>query len=111
MGIKMRDGTGAQTGLGALTHLCLMRASWEPADLFHSADVTVLTVTFFLMLGFSQFSKKSRGRIRRGSSCCWASVWICTQEILLRAKKHGFPIWDMSEHIFSEVKKQFKSCK
>lgn len=54
----MRDGTGAQTGLGALTHLCLMRASWEPADLFHSPDVTVLTVTFFffLMLGFSQFS-------------------------------------------------------
>lgn len=47
MGIKMRDGTGAQTGLGGLTHLCLMRASWEPADLFHSPDVTVLTVTFF----------------------------------------------------------------
>lgn len=47
MGIKMKDGTAAQTGLGALTHLCLMRASWERADLFHSPDVTVLTVTFF----------------------------------------------------------------
>lgn len=58
----MKDGTAAQTGLGTLTHLCLMRASWEPADLFHSPDVTVLTVTFFFFNAWLQSIFKEKPR-------------------------------------------------
>lgn len=111
MGIKMRDGTGAQTGLGALTHLCLMRASWEPADLFHSPDVTVLTVTFFFNAWLqSIFKEKQRPDEERLLLLLGIGLDLYSRDFTESRETRVSNLGYERAH-FSEVKKQFKSCK